>query len=220
MRRALLGPDGGVDSARLNHVVKNTISWASDGADRDVGAMLTQHLPGLLYRFWDAAHSACKVLEHSVLGADEEVQCIDSLLVSRKKPWSWAKLLTVSDVYRQRCGDAQEAAAGITFVRNFGWAPQRYSRRATPYEREARRLDPVFDSLASEARCTKDRGRRMLCIEFLRACSGNNASRLLVANIARGSAVRTSTVRTRHPARVGTTCSCSAWPCCSTRGTC
>ena len=86
-----------MDAARLNHVVKNTISWASDGTDRGVGAALTQHFPGLLFRFWDAAHSAGKLLENSMLGADEEVQHIDSLLVSRKKPWNLAKILAVSD---------------------------------------------------------------------------------------------------------------------------
>ena len=71
----------------------------------------------------------------------------------------------------------------VNFVRNFLWAPQRYQSRATPLSREARRLDPVFDSLGSEAQSTKDRDRRKLCIEFLRAFSGSNFSRLLVGGM-------------------------------------
>ena len=49
VRRALGGLDGEVDLALKDHVVENTISWASDGADRGVGAALTQQLPSLQY---------------------------------------------------------------------------------------------------------------------------------------------------------------------------
>ncbi len=37
-----------------------------------------------------------------------------SLLVSGKRPPSLAKFLSTSDVYRRRCGDAQQMAQGVS----------------------------------------------------------------------------------------------------------
>ena len=69
---------------------------------------------------------------------DKEVVEVDRLLVTGKQPYSLAKFVSTSEVFRKKVGDAQ-VTEGVAFVQNFGWAPQRFQSRARPYARESRR---------------------------------------------------------------------------------
>ena len=51
---------------------------------------------------------------------DPEIGAVDKLLVTGKKPYSLAKFLSTSDVFREKFGDAQQAE-GVAFLKNFGW---------------------------------------------------------------------------------------------------
>ena len=146
-------------------MLRNTRVWTSDGADLDVGLALAggRGFNSLVLHAWDEAHSSVRVLANA-MKYDAEIEVVDCLLVSGKKPDALAKFVSTSDVFRQKVGDAQ-AAVGVSFVRNFGWAPQRYQSRARPYKRQARRWGPIWDAVAAEA-AGKNRDRRQLAENF------------------------------------------------------
>ena len=114
--------------------------------------------------------------------ADSEAAIVDSLLASWKKPYSLAKFVSTSDGYRKRVGEAQRAA-GVTFVSNFGWAPQRYQSRARPTATEARRWGPILESVATEAESARDPKRRELAVHFLTNLGGEFPSRLVLGGM-------------------------------------
>ena len=89
------------------------------------------------FHAWDEAHSAQALLKNS-LKDDDELLITDSLLVTRKKPPSLAKCLSTSTVFRNTVG-LQQLDHDIAFVKNFGWAPQRFNSRARPLARERQR---------------------------------------------------------------------------------
>ena len=105
-RRAAVSAAGEVDANLFEHLRKHTRVWTSDGADRDVGLAATQTFPGLCFHAWDESHSAVRLLGNA-LQDDPEIQVVDQLLVTRKKPQSLAKFLSTSDVFRQKFSDAQ-----------------------------------------------------------------------------------------------------------------
>ena len=78
-----------------------------------------------------------------------------------KKPYSLAKFLSTSMVFRKTVGDAQRVEDDIAFVQNFGWAPQRFNSRARPYARESRRWKVIFNAVEKEA-AGDNRERRLL----------------------------------------------------------
>ena len=80
---------------------------------------------------------------------DPEIVLTDQLLVTGKQPYSLAKFLSTSMIFRKTVGDAQ-LADEVAFVKNFGWAPQRFNSRARPYARETRRWKTIFDAVAKE----------------------------------------------------------------------
>ena len=162
---------------RLTH---RCLSWASDGADRGVGDAATRHFENMKFRVWEESHSSVKVLEHAVK-ADAEAVAVDALLVSGKNPQSLAKFVSTSDVYRNRVGEAQREA-GVAMVFNFGWAPQRYQSKMRPLTREARRWDPIWDSIATEA-AGNNKERRALAIHYITELGGQNSSRLLLGGM-------------------------------------
>ena len=91
---------------------------------------------------------------------DPKFVMVDGLLVTGQEPHSLAKFLSTSDVFREEVGHAQ-VDQDVAFVRNFGWAPQRFQSRARPLARATRRWGPIFSVVASEASST-DRKRREL----------------------------------------------------------
>ena len=78
-------------------------------------------------------------------------------------------------------GDAQ-AEEGVAFVRNFGWAPQRFQSRARPYARAARRWGAIWSAVAEEASST-NRERRDLAQRYLVELGGANSPRLLLGGM-------------------------------------
>ena len=106
---------------------------------------------------------------------------MDQLLVTGKQPYSLAKFVSTSDVFRKRFGDAQ-VAGSVAFVQNFEWAPQRFQSRARPYARESRRWHAIWSAVAAEAD-GKDAKRRALAIHLLSSLSGPNSMRLLLGGM-------------------------------------
>ena len=180
VRRATLSATGDIQPATFEHVKKNVRAWASDGADRDVAFAATSVFPGLCFHAWDEAHSGVKLLQQA-LRDDSEVQIVDQLLVTRKKPPSLAKFLSTSDVFKRTFGDAQ-CKEEIAFVQNFGWAPQRYQSRARPYARESRRWHSIFSSVAKEA-TSSDPKRKQIATGLLSELGGENSPRLLLGGM-------------------------------------
>ena len=109
---------------------------------------------------------------------DSEITITDQLLVTGKKPPSLAKFLTNSTVFRHKVG-VQQLADDIAFVKNFGWAPQRFNSRARPLARESRRWNVIFSALGEESQGS-DQDRRILARSFLEGLGGENSSRLLL----------------------------------------
>ena len=112
---------------------------------------------------------------------DAEITTTDSLLVTRKKPPSLAKFLSTSTVFRNTVG-LQQQEHDIAFVKNFGWAPQRFNSRARPLARESQRWDIIFKALGEESQGS-DRDRRILARGFLEDLGGENSSRLLLGGL-------------------------------------
>ena len=80
-----------------------------------------------------------------------EITLTDSLLVSRKKPASLAKFLYTSTAFRTTVG-LHQLEDNIAFVKNSGWAPQRFNNRAMPFARESRRWDAISNALEKNPR--------------------------------------------------------------------
>ena len=154
--------------------------WTSDGADGNVGRALSGPFRGMAFHAWDESHSAGRLLQHA-LRHDAEIKLVDELLVTGKNPYSLAKFLSTSDVFRKRVGDAQ-AEHDVAFVRNFGWAPQRFQSRARPYGRAARRSGPIWSAVAEEASST-NRERRDLAQRYLVELGSANSPRLLLGGM-------------------------------------
>ena len=183
VRSTTLGADGEVDTKLHQHIKQNTRVWTSDGADLDVGHALVSRgccFSGLLCHAWDESHSAGRLLA-SALKHDKEVIEVDNLLVTGREPYSLAKFVSTSDVFRKKFGDAQ-VTDGVAFVRNFGWAPQRFQSRARPYARESRRWHTIWTAVAAEAE-GKDPKRRELAVHLLTSLSGSNSMRLLLGGM-------------------------------------
>ena len=68
-------------------------------------------------------------------------------------------------IFRKTIGDAQ-LDDEVTFVKNFGWAPQRFNSRARPLARERRRWKSIFDAVALEA-ASADKNQRVLARMYL-----------------------------------------------------
>eukprot|EP00959_Pyramimonas_sp_CCMP1952_P319605 6687515-Pyramimonas_sp.AAC.2 len=58
VRRMTMKPGGGVDVSLHEKVRGCMLSWASDGADRSVGAAAAAHFPSMVFREWEESHSA------------------------------------------------------------------------------------------------------------------------------------------------------------------
>ena len=111
VRGATLGTEGEVDTELHQHILRGTRVWTSDGADLDVGHALARGgFSGLVCHAWDESHSAGRLLA-SALKHDKEVVEVDRLLVTGRKPYSLAKFVSTSDVFRKKFGDAQVAAS-------------------------------------------------------------------------------------------------------------
>ena len=154
-------------------VCNRVLSWASDGADRSVGELAVRDFKNMAFREWEESHSGVKLLPHA-LAADEEVSLVERLLLAV------AKFLSTSDVFRRRFGDSLLKST-VAWVQNFGWAPQRYTSRSRPLSREARRWDPIFESLCEEAGSAGERGQNAW--HLVRELSGVNSPRLLLGGM-------------------------------------
>ncbi len=180
VRRACLSASGEVDTKLLQHVREQTRVWCSDGADLKVPLAASAFFPGLVFHAWDEAHSAQRLCANSMKDGDE-ITTTDQLLVTSKKPYSLAKFLSTSMVFRKTVGDAQ-LADDVAFVKNFGWAPQRFNSRARPYARESRRWKTIFDAVATEA-AGDNKARRILSRMYLAELGGENSSRLVLGGL-------------------------------------
>ena len=181
VRRACLNGSGEVDTKLLKHVQAQTRVWCSDGADLQVPLAASAFFPGLVFHAWDEAHSAQRLCANAFNAADDEVKMTDELLVTGRKPYSLAKFLSTSLVFRKTVGDAQ-VADEIAFVKNFGWAPQRFNSRAKPYARETRRWHTIFAAVATEA-AGESKDRRALARMYLGELGGEHSSRLLLGGL-------------------------------------
>ena len=180
VRRACVSLNGELEVKLHQHVREQTRVWCSDGADLNVPLAASAFFPGLRFHAWDEAHSAQRLLANSMKDCDE-ILVTDKLLVTGKKPYSLAKFLSTSMVFRKTVGDAQ-LADEIAFVKNFGWAPQRFNSRARPYARESRRWKIIFDAVAVEA-AGSDKNRRILARMYLGELGGEHSSRLLLGGL-------------------------------------
>ena len=132
VRNTIVKPGGEVDRDLHQQIVQNTRVWTSDGADLDVGlALAGGSFSSLACHGWDESHSSGRLLANAMKHAPG-IETVDRLLVTAKSPPRLAKFVNTSDVFRKKVGDAQ-ADAGVSFVKNFGWAPQRYQSCAGPY---------------------------------------------------------------------------------------
>ena len=108
VRRACLSASGEVDTKLHQHVRDQTRVWCSDGADLQVPLLASGSFPGLVFHAWDEAHSAQRLCANALTDGDE-ISITDQLLVTGKKPYSLAKFLTTSQVFRKTVGDQQLA---------------------------------------------------------------------------------------------------------------
>ena len=180
VRRACAAVTGEVDTELHQHVRTQTRVWGSDGADLNVALAASAFFPGLVFHNWDESHSAQRLVANSMKDGDE-ITITDQLLVTSKKPYSLAKFISTSMVFRKTVGDAQ-LADNIAFVENFGWAPQRFNSRARPYARESRRWKSIFDVVATEA-AGSDPQRRTLARMYFGELGGENSWRLLLGGL-------------------------------------
>ena len=100
LRRACVEEGGEVDIKLHEHVREQTRAWCSDGADLSVPLAASAFLPGLVFHAWDEAHSAQRLLLNAIVG-DDEIKATEELLVTGKHPYSLAKFLTTSMVFRK-----------------------------------------------------------------------------------------------------------------------
>ena len=180
VRRACAAVSGEVDTKLHQHVRTQTRVWGSDGADMKIPLAASAFFPGLVFHAWDESHSAQRLGVNAMTDGDE-ITITDQLLVTSKKPYSLAKFISTSSVFRKKVGDAQ-LADNIAFVENFGWAPQRFNSRARPYARESRRWQSIFDAVATEAH-GPDKDRRILARMYLGELGGENSPRLLLGGL-------------------------------------
>ena len=179
VRRACMNGLGGeVNTQLLQHVRRQMRAWCSDGADLHVPLAASATFPGLVFHAWDESHSAQKLCANALAHAGNEITITDKLLVTGKNPYSLAKFLGTSMVFRKTVGNAQ-IDNEIAFVKHFGWAPQRFASRARPYAREGRRWKVIFAAVSAEA-TGNDRDRRLLARMYLRELGGENSSRLVL----------------------------------------
>ena len=162
------------------HVCAEARAWCSDGADLGVATAASATFPGLRFHAWDESHSAQRMCSNAMVD-DDEITTTDKLLVTGQKPYSLAKFLSTSMAFRKKMGDAQ-LADEVSFVNNFGWAPQRYNSRARPYARESRRWQSIFDAVAAEA-VSADKYRRALARMYLQELGGENSKRLVLGGL-------------------------------------
>ena len=120
VRNTAVMPGVEVDKGLRQHILRSTRVWTSDGADLDVGLALAggRCLDSLVCHAWDESHSSGRLLANA-MKHDAEIEAVDRLLVTGKKPYSLAKFVSTLDVFHQAVGDAQ-ADAGVSFVQNFG----------------------------------------------------------------------------------------------------
>jgi hypothetical protein len=84
-------------------------------------------------------------------------------------------------VLQKKLGEVQ-CAAEVAWLRNFGWAPQRYNSRARPLKREAERWNVIWTIMADEA-ASSDQKRRVLAQMFLGELGGENSFRLVIGGL-------------------------------------
>ncbi len=180
VRRACQTAGGELDICLHQPVCNETRAWCSDGVDLDVPKSASGTFPHLAFHAWDESHSAQNLIKNS-LKEDAEIVETDSLLVTRKKPPSLAKFLSTSLVFRATLG-LQQHEGKAAFVKNFGWAPQRFNSRARPLARISRRWDCIFKALAQETRGS-NQDRRVLARSFLEGLGGENSLRLLLGGM-------------------------------------
>ena len=180
VRRACAEVNGEVDTKLHQHVRTQTRVWGSDGADLKVAMAASAFLPGLVFHAWDESHSAQRLGVNSMADGDE-ITITERLLVTSKRPYSLAKFLSTSSVFRKKVGDAQ-LADNVAFVENLGWAPQRFKSRARPLARESHRWKSIFDAVATEA-AGPDPGRRTLARMYIGGLGGENSARLVLGDL-------------------------------------
>ena len=180
VRRACQDASGEVDVKLHQHVCGETRVWCSDGADLGVPLAASASFPNLTFHAWDESHSAQRLCANAMID-DHEIIATDRLLVTGKRPYSLAKFLSTSMVFQKKVGDAC-IADEVSWVRNFGWAPQRFNSRARPYARASRRWKSIFEAVAAEAE-SANQGRRELARMYLRELGGENSSRLVLGGL-------------------------------------
>lgn len=157
--------------------------YISDNANDAVqtGQLLQRKFGQLQFMAQGAMHSAALVLK-TTLASDPEIELVEQLLVSRKKPPSLARLLTQSERFRAEFGERQREA-GVKALTHLGWRPARVDSKKKPLGRFALRLQQCFEILAWEAEDSKDVNRRDAASNLLQELSGENTARLVLAGM-------------------------------------
>ena len=180
LRKACLSTSGDLDVQLHHHVREAMWAWCSDGADLDVPLAASAFCPNLVFHGWDESHSAQRLMANAMKGDPEIVKTMQ-ILVEGKQPYSLAKFLSTSLVFRKTVGNAQ-LESSVAFVKKIGWAPQRYTSRSRPLARESRRWEAIFNAVAEEAAGPSEQ-RRVLARMFLVELGGENSSRLVLGGL-------------------------------------
>ena len=224
VRRACQTAGGEVDVDLHKHVREETRAWCSGGADLDVPLAATATFPRLAFRAWDESHSAQALLRNS-RKEDAEIMITEGLLVTRKKPPSLAKFLSTSTVFRNTVG-LQQQEHDIAFVKNFGWAPQRFSSRARPLSHgkvnvgtlSSRRSEKNPRGATEIGAFSPEASWKISGARIVRACFLGGCWPICAQNTTLGSLQETKATPTLQQFKIGPPRSSQGWTLCSRRG--
>ena len=181
VHRACISNTGEVDKATFQKVQQKTRVWCSDGQDLPVPLAASAVFPNCVFHAWDESHSSQRLCANAMKDVPE-ADYVDQLLVTGRKPYSLAKFVHTSQVMQNKVDNAQQAQETVAWVKNFGWAPQRFNSRARPYARESRRWAIIFKAVEEEAGSAHSQ-RRFYARRFLTELGGENSKRLVLGGL-------------------------------------
>lgn len=167
------------DENNLKDIAGKIWFVTTDGAADELSAgrkFMNKHR-NVRFHFTDECHTAMLALK-KVLSADPEIEEVERLLVSGKRPYSVAKWLSTSDICAAHFKD-EERADAVSVLENLSWAMQRFDSRKKPLARICLRLQQVFGALASVAESKHKMAADAR--KLLESLSGDHTNRLVLA---------------------------------------
>lgn len=167
------------DEEHLRSLAEKVRFLITDGArdELSAGRKFMAQYPSTKFHLVDECHTAMLALK-KVLAADPEIELVERLLVSGKKPYSVAKWLSTSGIASSYFKD-EERADAVAVLENLSWAMQRFDSRKRPLSRICLRLKQVFGCLASLAESKQKHASE--CKKLLESLSGPHTNRLVLA---------------------------------------